>query len=619
MINCERRGGLLLPFFLLLYYFCPAVWATEQPTDLLRKVQELDLASDPTWMALLHNARGKCFISDPAYYLSKDQCSPLAEINSLVQALYANDPAVRLDVACRFPARIMFLRDRLKPYGLQPPVTPCSDFDDYAIRAPADLISLVFAAENITHPMSMMGHVFLKFEGKSRSGAPIEHAASFFTRISSINLPAVALDGLLLGMPAFFALVPYSEQIAGYQKKEGRNIFEYPLIANDLEKRLIHAHVWELRTIKSPYLFLGYNCATVVYFLMALANPKLLDDLGLWISPVDVVRKSKDSGVISTRNFIPSTDWQVRFFGEQIGRESATALIAGLQEHRLDRVLSMTNPDSYPLQHAFVTALLEREINNPRFLGDAGEELAREFHGKGASTVSTKLEVENLKDPSIGPKSSHVSFGAVHFNGVPYAKIEFLPASHTLSDDNSRLYAESSLQLGSVSLMANPDENRNIILEKLSIYEMESLVPYTPFIGGTASRFIVGAQQEWDGALSPYTAAHATMGLGKALQASEDLTVYGMVNMTGSYGDGRWMLSYFPEVGATLYEVLSMKTVTGYRLICGQHGSSGCYQSANVTQSLLLSNEFAPYFSFNNLWNGDRSSQVFEFGLRIYF
>jgi hypothetical protein len=79
------------------------------------------------------------------------------------------------------------------------------------------------------------------------------------------------------------------------------------------------------------------------------------------------------------------------------------------------------------------------------------------------------------------------------------------------------------------------------------------------------------------------------------------------------------MPSYFPEVGATIYEVLSMKTVANYRLVCGQHGAKGCYQSVNAVQSFLISDTTSPYLRFSNIWNEDRSTQVLEMGLRIHF
>jgi hypothetical protein len=210
----------MLPFFLSLYLIFLPTCAADQRIVALEIAQELTLADDPTWKALLHHARGRCFVDDPTYYLAQSECSPTEELESLVNALFGSDETLRQDVACRFPARIAFISERLATRGVKAPKASCPEFEEYLVRAPADSISLVFAAENITHPMSMMGHVFLKFSGKSSSGSIVQHAASFFTRISTLNVPAIVLDGLFLGMPAFFALAPYSEQIHGYRAVE---------------------------------------------------------------------------------------------------------------------------------------------------------------------------------------------------------------------------------------------------------------------------------------------------------------------------------------------------------------------------------------------------------------
>jgi hypothetical protein len=609
----------MLPFFLLLHTVLPSICIADSMSDALRLVEELGLEGDPTWRALLHHARGRCFVEDEAYYLSGSSCALDEELRVLVRAAFSADPATRQDVACRFPARLQFLRDRLATRGISVPDTPCAEFEEYSLRAPAAEISLVFAAENITHPMSMMGHVFLKFSGKSQQGTTLEHAASFFTRFSALNVPGLVMDGLFLGMPAFFALVPYAEQIKGYRETEGRNIFEYPIVSTDTQRRLIHAHVWELKSIKSPYLFVGYNCATVVYFIISLAQPELLDELGWWISPIDVVRRAKEGGVVETRRFIPSVDWKVRFFGQALGRSAASDVISTLENAPFEQVRGMTSPEQEPLRRAFAEALVERERIHPRFPSARAEVLSKAIFDEPLSTPSTAFEVENLKDPTDGPHSSRISIAAVRFNGAPYAKVEFLPASHSLSDDNRRSYSESALELGQASILVNPDEDRGIVVERINLYGMESFVPYDRYIGGTSSRLAVGVQQEWDGSLSPYTAGHATAGLGKTLQLSADSSLYGTINAAVSYGDGRLMLSYFPEVGATLYEIFSMKTVANYRLQCGQHGSKGCYQSVGATQSLFLSGHFAPYLSFSNLWREDGSAQVYEAGLRFYF
>ncbi len=615
MLLLGPRGALWLPFFFLLQVFSVSSWAAETFDDAYRETTQLQLAQDPTWLALLHFANGKCYIHDRSFYLSAKECSPQDEILELLTALLNADQTRARDAACRFPARIAFLQEKLKARGISLPTPQCAALEEYKSRAPAESISLVFAAENITSPMSMMGHVFMKFEGKTPSGAPVEHAASFFTNIDTLNIPTLLLDSLLMGMPSTFALVPYEEQLRNYQTIEGRSIFEYPLHASELQKKLIHMHVWELRTIQTPYLFVGYNCATVVYFLVALADPTLLLELGYWISPIDVVRKVHDKGITTSRRFIPSLNWQVRFYGQQLGRTTADSIIQALRNGSSNEMQGLASADNADLKLAFSQAVLLKERHSQRLLHSRIEELSSAINKLADPTV--EFEVENLKDPTEGPRSSRVTFGATHFQGKPYGKIELLPASHSLSDDNRRSNSESTLELGQLSLLINP-EGALPKIERATAYGIDSLVPHDPYVGGTSSRLVVGVERQWDGSLAPFTAGHLTGGIGKTLPLGEDARIYGLLNGSLNYGDGRLNPAVFPEVGGILYEVLSMKTVAQYRFVCGQHGSESCYQTTRVTQALLLNDSLSPYAAFETFWNGADSTQIYEVGLKLY-
>ena len=617
-MSCILKGSFWLPFFFsLLFVFGPPCLA-DDAIDVVKTAQKIGLSSDPTWHALLHYVSGKCLVTDSSFLLNPLECSPESELDLLLKGAFSADPARVADLSCRFPARVAFIAARLKPFGITVPFNPCKDLLDYEERAPAEVISLVFAAENITQPMSMMGHVFIKLEGKDRLGQDVAHAVSFFAQTSTVNIPSLIADSLVLGLPSFFALVPYSEQIAGYREREKRNIWEYTLKVTDLQRRLIHLHVWELRTTKSDYLFVGYNCATVVYFLISLANPELLQDLGWSVYPIDVVRHAQERGVLAHSSFVPSLDWQIHAYGHEIGLNESQRVVEVLQGGTKDEILKLGEGEQGGLRIAFASALVERESQGTRILGGRAQGVDLILEERRSQRPLETVTIENLKDPLTGPKSSRFTVGAVHVNGIGYSKFELLPASHSLSDDNRHSYSESALELAEVSLLYNPSDGPPII-EKANIYALESLVPYDPYIGGLSSRLIVGAERQWDSKLSPFTAGHVTMGVGKTFAISEDARLYGTLNGAGSYGDGVGALSYFPEVGGLLYEILSMKTVGNYRLICGQHEASGCYQQVSLTQALLYSSEISPYLRFDTLWNDSDSSHVYEVGVKRYF
>jgi hypothetical protein len=582
----------------------------------LEAAREAEIATDPPWLALLHYANQRCYVTDPTFLLSAPLCDPARELELLLIAVFSAKASTTQDITCRFPARVAFIAARLAPLGFTVPRPLCADFLEYKKRAPADEVSLVFASENIVHPMSMMGHVFIKVQGRSEEGVELEHAVSFFTRIDSVNPLVVFADSFFLGMPSFFALSPFIEVTSGYRNGERRSLWEYRITASDLQRDLIHSHVWELKSINTPYYFVGYNCATVVYFIVALANPTLLNHLNGWVTPIDVVRRARTAQVLSERTFLPSIDWQIRAYEEALGTSEAQGVLSILRHGSEEEVRELAHAGD--LRQHFASALIQREMTDARNFPDRKDIVSQIFTEALATRVPDEVLIENVRDPLSGPLSSRYGIGMVHMNGVGYGKLEFLPASHSLSDDNRRSYAESALELGHVAVLYNPEKGRPL-LQNLSLYAYESLVPFDTFVGGLSSRVSIGVEQQWNRALSPFTAGHATVGLGRTYALGDDIRVFGLMNVALNYGDGTGALSYYPEVGATMYEILSMKSIATYRVVCGEDASTSCYQRAAITQSFLPSGTLSPYVSFDTLWDEDQSTQIYEAGLKRYF
>ena len=609
-------GALRLPLCFCFVLFFARECKCESAEHILEAARKADIATDTTWLALLHYANQRCYVTDSTFLLSAPACDPARELELLLRAVFSRDKSTIQDVTCRFPARVAFIASRLAPLGFTVPEPSCADFLDYKRRAPAEEVSLVFASENIVHPMSMMGHVFIKFRGPSEKGVEVAHAVSFFTKIDSVNPLVVFADSFFLGMPSFFALSPYAEAASAYRESEKRSLWEYRIAASDLQRELIHSHVWELRSINAPYYFVGYNCATVVYFTIALANPSILDDLNGWVTPIDVVRRARANQIISDRTFYPSVDWQIRAYEDALGSSEAKNILGILKDGSEEDIRELAHGGGLP-QH-FASALIQREMTDARNFPERKDTVNQIFAEILATRVPEEVLIENVRDPLSGPLSSRYGVGMVHMDGVGYGKLEFLPASHSLSDDNRRSYAESALELGHVAVLYNPDKG-GPRLQTLSLYAYDSLVPFDTFVGGLSSRVTIGVEQQWDKELSPFTAGHATVGLGRTYALGDDIRVFGLLNVALNYGDGTGALSYYPEVGTTVYELLSMKSVATHRIVCGEHSSSSCYQRAALIQSFLPNGTLSPYVRVDTLWDQDQSTQIYEAGLKRYF
>jgi len=537
------------------------------------------------------------------------------EIELLLNAIFSPDKEIATAITCRFPARIEFLSTQLEPLGITFPTDSCSELIEYQNLAPANEISLVFASENITHPMSMMGHVFIKLTGVRDDFSTVNHAASFFTRLPSINIPKIILDSFILGLPSYFALTPYSNQITLYLEQEKRSVWEYLLDLSPSEKKLIHLHIWELRYIKSSYYFVGYNCATVVYFILATARPELLKQLNWWVTPIDVARRAKESALFKSRIFIPSLDWQIRTYSKKLGKVKSSKVVETLESLDKAAIENLMQKEDGKLQGLFSATLISKEKHQPRLFGSKSDQIDALLTNILKEKPPTIITAENLMDPLLGPSSTTFTIAGGSIDDKEYLKLSILPTSHSLTDNNLNSYTESSLKIGNISLLYKP-ENQEVMLEDLTLYGIESLIPYNKYTGGLSSRLEFGVELQRDESLQSFSAGHLTLGIGGTVSISEDIRAYTLLNTSGNYGNSNLYLSGFPEFGLIIYEIFDMKSNLNYRIYCGQDNTSSCYQEASITQSFFTNKSLSPYVRFDRVWNNSENDYRIELGLK---
>ncbi|MDQ7066828.1 MAG: DUF4105 domain-containing protein [Sulfurimonas sp.] len=166
----------------------------------------------------------------------------------------------------------------------------------------------------------MMGHTFLKFSGKNLRGREVAHAVTFYTVIESMNPLTLIYQNTISGMKGMFALQPYKKTKENYLQKENRNVWEYKLSLSSYRKKLIYYHAWELKGIEMSYYFTSYNCATVIYNMLSLANPKIYNQKKLWITPLDTVKFLYKYDLIKESQLFPSNTWLVKMLEDTKNR-----------------------------------------------------------------------------------------------------------------------------------------------------------------------------------------------------------------------------------------------------------------------------------------------------------
>ena len=586
-------------------------------SKLIEQALKAKIYKSDTWKALLHydEKSKKSYITDPEFILSSGNFSLKNELIKTIEAFF-DSPSQYQSIddhpICRFPARLLFLKHELSLKDSTFPSIECPEFKKYLEKAPADEIYLVFASEDIKSPSSMMGHVFFKIAGIDYRKKYVEHAISYYTVIDTYNPIVLALKSLFIGMPGFFSLTPYQRQLIKYLEHENRNIWEYRLKLDSYRKKLLYYHIWELKFPKLKYYFQGYNCATVVYYILAVAEHRLLKEKPYWVAPKDVLKKAYKYNLIEKADLLPSDQWFIKTLKDQLSFKDQIYIKNVIFKKKFEdlRTLNVHNPkDYYKLTLAEVYAYYlfkKNKLSKQEFLE------VKEIVADVSQDCEYTIDISNYKSPIKTPDESQMGIGFRRLSENNFVKLYFLPISHTLLEDNRQYFFESSLKVGEISLLLN---QHRVIVESFKFYSMTSLVPFDLFIKNLSSRFSLGIDQRYENNLHPYTVLNLEFGLGISYKIIEDLLVFGLGNFEGGYGNKAFYGTFSPIFGFSIYEIFDMKTVFLYRYWTSPFN----YSQFQLYQVFFVKKRYKLSFGIDLIKNKENQMLNYEILGAIYF
>ncbi|RZL10229.1 MAG: DUF4105 domain-containing protein [Rubrivivax sp.] len=565
MSRWRGQGGFRAAFFHLALWCAlgtagaAARAALPQTGDEVTAIQALAhaqrLADAPVWAALLHLDRGRPTIGDAGFLLSMPRFSARAELDATIAALYGPRS---LEWRCRFPARHAWLSRQLPVPDSS--LTHCKDLQEFLRRAPADRISLVFASENLAQPSSMMGHLFLKVEGRDATGAPREHAISFFTDAATFNLPKLLFDSLVVGKQGYFALSPYAEDLEQYLTREQRTLWEYELALDTEQRQLLRYHLIELKQSSFTYFFHRHNCATLIKHIVAIASPGMLGH-PRWIdTPKDIVKLADQADIIATTTVRAPARWRIKAIDAVLPATRSRRVRQEVAEHRTD-FLAQAGTAS---REGYLSLELASAYNEYlRAQGDRGQADWRSYRDtlerlRSDSFAGYAVEATPGKDPVTSPAESQWRVGWKHQRGHRFLTVGVLPVSHTLADDNRQYFGENELRLFDAGLTVDMSSGR-VGLERFTVYAARSMLPRDRFTGGWSGQFKVGWEPQPGRALEDRTALVLEGGLGITSRPLPDVDVYAIVS--AGLGVRQQAYAYVhPTVGVVVREVHGMKS-----------------------------------------------------------
>lgn len=252
------------------YMFSASVTFALESQSYIEKANELHLADDPFWRALLHFKGRRSLILDKDFFLSdRGRFDPQAELEATIEAYFSQEHTIKREsgdknIVCIFPARYAWLNEKLGLPGYRCDEEFCPDLSQWARLDQIEAISLVYVSGYLGNPASSFGHVLLNLKVKNNEelfglfDTSITHGAT--VPINENKLMYV-LKGLFGGYYSTYSDKLFYVHDQVYANREFRDMWEYVLEFSDFEKKMIIYHLAELLTKRFKYYFLSGNCA----------------------------------------------------------------------------------------------------------------------------------------------------------------------------------------------------------------------------------------------------------------------------------------------------------------------------------------------------------------------
>lgn len=590
--------GILL---ILLKGFC---WAGELKF-ILNSALKRKLYKKPEWQILLHYnpTKHKFLIKDPKFLLSNTNPSPKRELIKTIESFFSlpetyKDPNEH--PICKFPARKRFLEHFLKiridPY----PELRCSELEEYVKKAPVNKIYLVFASENLRSPSSIMGHIFLKLEGFSKKGKLSIHAVSFVTVIDTYNLFELAVKSTIIGMKGIFSLKPYRKVLYKYLIEEDRNIWEFPITIDEFHKELIHLHIWELKDVKSKYFFQSYNCATVVFYILCLANPKMIYQEKTWLSPKDIIKLSYKNGIITKGKLIPSERWFIKMLIDELNFKRAI-YIKKLVENS-SNILTL-NRDNLDIKECLLAKTYSTYLFRKGKISKQKWKIFQNIKIKDAI-----IDITQYKNPLRTHAKSQFTLGYTKTKKNDYVNFVISPISNSVYDNNLNYFSENELKILSFDFILKENQ---LSIKRIILYQAANYIPYDLLTKPLSWKFSLEVnKRKFHKYLSTCTISG---GIGLTLDPYKRIYFFFLPFAELGFNLKKSYISPNPQLGFMIYEPFNMKTTIFYKYWLNPTSKS----VIEATHSIFVSKNLTALIKFNSNVNG-HLKDIF-IGLKYHF
>ena len=311
MIQLHNISNILkrvIKYFLLSTLFFTFSYSNQTTFSYVDKIK---LYENSYWLKLLHYKNGLSEIDSSNFFISKEgKINPKKELFETITALKTG----KKDVLCRFPLRVLWLKQNIPNFQDEIKTYPCKELEEYVGLMDGKFVSLVFPTAHINSPASMYGHTFLKISSNEDT-ALISNAINFAAHTEDTNGIIFAYKGLFGEYEGRYSILPYYKKIKEYNDLEQRDIWEYELDLTKEEINRLVLHSFELKDTYSDYYFFNENCSYSILWLLEIARSDLdlVNKFHFKTVPLDSIKVLKPYNLIKESKYRYSSMKKLKF------------------------------------------------------------------------------------------------------------------------------------------------------------------------------------------------------------------------------------------------------------------------------------------------------------------
>ena len=225
------------------------------------------------------------------------------------------------------------------------------------------------------------------------------------------------------------------------------------------------------------------------------------------------------------------------------------------------------------------------------------------------------IDFSNYKNPIYSIDNKQISLGFTQIENKNFLNFNLLFAGNTIYDDNRTYFAENSLKIGNINILANKSD---LILNKIDFYEMTSYLPVNQTISPLSTEFGISYYSKLNN-LYINDSLFLKGGFGQTHKLSPDIFFYYLANFE-AYLDRKQMYPILkPKAGINIYEIYNMKTILQYEYEYNLAKTNYSFHKTSFNQSINIKNKHRFDFSYNLMKNKRKESKTYNLIYNYFF